>query len=60
MRLNWQVQSLIAFDDSALARVYTDYHDAARRMLASGVPNEAISGPEFTAVDLFFRDRVPA
>ena len=32
---------------------------AMPRMLASGVPNEAISGLEFTAIDLFFRDRVP-
>ena len=54
------VQSLIMFDDSALARVYTDYRDAARHMLASGVPNEEVSGPNFTAIDLFFRDRIPS
>jgi len=54
------IQSLITFDNSALARVYTDYRDAARHMLASGVPNEEVSGPDFTAIDLFFRDRVPS
>jgi hypothetical protein len=54
------IQSLITFDDSALARVYTDYRDAARHMLASGVPNSEVSGPDFTAIDLFFRDRVPS
>jgi hypothetical protein len=52
------IQSLITYDDSALARVYTDYRDAARHMLASGVPNSEVVGPDFTAVDLFFRDRV--
>lgn len=54
------IQSLITYDDSALARVYTDYRDAARHMLASGVPNSEVSGPDFTAIDLFFRDRVPS
>lgn len=54
------IQSLITFDDSALGRVYTDYRDAARHMLASGVPNLEVSGPDFTAIDLFFRDRVPS
>jgi hypothetical protein len=54
------IQSLITYDDYALARVYTDYRDAARHMLASGVPNEEVSGPDFTAIDLFFRDRVPS
>jgi hypothetical protein len=39
------IQSLITFDDTALARVYTDYRDAARHLLASGVPNEEVSGP---------------
>src|SRR4051794_38003099 len=29
-------------------------------MLASGVPNEAISGPDSTTIDLFFQDRVPS
>ena len=28
------IQSLITYDDSALARVYTDYRDAARHMLS--------------------------
>jgi hypothetical protein len=54
------IQSLITYDDSALARVYTDYRDAARHMLARGVPNSEVSGPDFTAIDLFFRDRVPS
>lgn len=54
------IQSLITFDDSALARVFTDYRDAARHMLASGVPNLEVSGPDFTAIDLFFRDRLPS
>jgi hypothetical protein len=54
------IQSLITFDDSALGRVYTDYRDAARHMLANGVPNSEVSGPDFTAIDLFFRDRVPS
>lgn len=54
------IQSLITFDDSALGRVYTDYRDTARDMLASGVPNSEVSGPDFTAIDLFFRDRVPS
>ena len=54
------IQSFITYDDSALARVYTDYRDAARHMLASGVPNSEVSGPDFTAIDLFFRDRVPS
>lgn len=54
------IQSLVTFDNSALARVYTDYRDAARHMLASGVPDSEVSGPDFTAIDLFFRDRVPS
>ena len=54
------IQSLITFEDSALARVYTDYRDAARHMLARGVPKEEVSGPNFTAIDLFFRDRRPS
>ena len=29
-------------------------------MLASGVPNSEVSGPDFTAIDLFFRERVPS
>jgi hypothetical protein len=37
--------------------VYTDYRDAARHMLVSGVPNDAVSGPDLTAINLFFRDR---
>lgn len=54
------IQSLITFDDSALARVFTDYRDAARHMLANGVADSEVSGPDFTAIDLFFRARVPS
>lgn len=48
------IQSMITSDNSALARVYTDYRDSARRLLANGLLDPE---PEFTAVDLFFRDR---
>jgi hypothetical protein len=53
------IQSLITIDDSSLARVFTDYRNAARHMLANGVPDLEVSGPNFTAIDLFFRARVP-
>ena len=53
-------QSLVIIDNSPLARVYTDYRDAARQMLANGTPSEEVLGPDFTEVDLFFRKRRPS
>ena len=53
------IQSLVIIENSPLARVYTDYRDAARQMLAEGTPSIEVTGPNFTEVDLFFRDREP-
>ena len=51
------IQSLITVDNSALAKVFTDFRDASRELLLTG---EQATEPNFTAVDLFFRDRVPS
>ena len=53
-------QSLITIENSPLARAYTDYFDAARQRLANGMPSEEVLGPEFTDVELFFRERRPS
>ena len=51
------IQPLWSADQSPLSKVYVEYRDAARRMIARGTRAEQVLGPEFVSVDLFFRDR---
>jgi hypothetical protein len=52
------VQSSVVLEDSPLSRVYTDFRDAARQLIAGGTPLTNILGSaDYTNVDLFFRDR---
>lgn len=52
------VQSSVVIEDSPLSRVYTDYRDAARQLIAGGAPLEDIMGsPDYIDVDLYFRTR---
>ena len=54
------VQPVVVVEDSPLSRVYTDYRDAARQLIASGAPLAEIVGPQdYVNVDLFYRDRRP-
>ena len=54
------VQPIVVIEDSPLSRVYTDYRDAARQLIASGAPLVDILGPQdYVNVDLYFRERQP-
>ena len=52
------VQSSVVVEDSPLSRVYTDYRDAARQLLAGGAPlSEVMGSSDFVNVELYFRGR---
>lgn len=51
------IQPLWQSEDSPLSRVYVQFRDAARKMIADGTPLEQILGPDLINVDLFFRAR---
>ena len=52
------VQSSVVVEDSPLSRVYTDYRDAARQLVAGGAPLPDVTGSlDFINVDLYFRTR---
>ena len=52
------VQSSVVVEDSPLSRVYTDYRDAARQLIAGGTPLSHVIGDlDFINVELYFRSR---
>ena len=54
------IQPLWSSEQSPLSKVYVEYCEAARRLIAHGTAPAQILGPDFVSVDLFFRDRQPS